>query len=138
MSEEVFLGDKVKEMWDTILTEEEKNKTITIPIKDLVWTMICYSYNMKEYEDISSRFLKEGVAARRDELGRLITQYSNFNTQRIYKETDKIFRDMGERICHDCIHYKYDSTDDGYWETCKLTGKTITINDANNCSDYNE
>ena len=43
-----------------------------------------------------------------------------------------------ERICHDCIHYEYDYTDDDYWETCKLTGKTITINDANNCGDYAE
>jgi len=97
---------KIKEMVDIIL-EDDQDKTVTIPLKDLVWTMVNYSHNIKEIEELihavtedninltqyNHRLLvnKECNAAKENELGRLISMYSDFDTQRIYKETSKIF-----------------------------------------------
>lgn len=98
---------EVKEIVDKILGDDY-DITVTLPLKDLVWTMVNYSFNIKEIEELihaatednikltqyNHRLLvdKECNAAREDELGRLISTYSNFNTQRIYKETGKIFQ----------------------------------------------
>jgi hypothetical protein len=100
--------NNIKNIVDNILKENE-NKTIHIPLKDLIWTIVVFSYDMKSIEDkVFSDYPfqpmgmcedtyksliqdKEYLACRRNELARIIGQYTDFNTQKIWDETDKIF-----------------------------------------------
>ena len=100
--------ENMKHICNTIITEEE-NKTITIPIKDMIWAMLHYTYERLEIEEqiladdnnnilLTSRnhqllVNKECSAAREDELARLISHYSDFDTQKIHKETHKIIKE---------------------------------------------
>lgn len=98
------------------ILQEDKDIIINIPLKDLIWTIICYSYNMRDIEDemfknypytpldISNKDMeylstqKEYHACRRDELARLISTYSDFNTQRVWVEVDKIFKNYNTSL----------------------------------------
>lgn len=98
---------EVKVTVDNILGDD-KDKKITLPLKDLIWTIVHYNLNIRDLEDKihsdvedniilnkKNHFLlvnKECNASRADELVRLISAYSNFSTGRIYEETDKIFK----------------------------------------------
>ena len=86
----------IQKVTDNIL-EDNKEVTIHIPLEDLVWTIVSFSYMMRYNEDeaflnpnISSEERqhyinhREYLASRRDELARLIGQYSEFDTQRIW------------------------------------------------------
>lgn len=96
-------SNEIKNIVDNIL-KEDKNIELTIPLKDLIWTITAFSYLMKNIEEEifnDSIFKttkieklinqKEYYACRRDELARLITQYTDFDTQRIWNEVDSIF-----------------------------------------------
>ena len=94
--------DEVKEMADKILGDN-KETILQIPLKDLIWTIICYSLEMNEFErgtymgksEVEYRdtlmVQKEYMACRRDELARIISQYSDFDTQRVWEVVDEIF-----------------------------------------------
>ena len=85
---------------------EDKDITIEIPLIQLVWAIVAYSDEMVGLEDKlfgeDSLSLKEEgfffrqkeyYACRRDELSRLISQYSDFDTEKIWKEVNKMFKD---------------------------------------------
>lgn len=110
MSPEVT-REELKEKVDNIIKED---KTINVPLKDLIWTMVAYSYEMKYIEDkmFSNYPLipdnlteedidklandKEYLACKRSELARLIKQYSDFDTRKIWEQIDPIFNFPGE------------------------------------------
>jgi hypothetical protein len=98
---------ETKEMVDTILANDQ-DMMVTLPLKDLVWTIVNYNFNIRdieeeipsdEYDNIilnnqnhNLLVMKECAAAKADELARLISSYSDFNTRRIHDETSKIFK----------------------------------------------
>ncbi len=104
--------DEMKQMLDDILNEDI---TLNIPLEDLIWTIINYSYMMRDIEDelfsnypyypnnLSRREIdslandKEYTACRRDELARIISQYSDFDTSKIWESVDSIFRDYSKK-----------------------------------------
>ena len=106
----------IKQVYEAILTEADKDNIVSIPLKDLIWTMVIYSKQMRNLEDeIFSEYPyypsdkskievdnlikdKEYKACRRDELARLITKYSEFDTQKIWAEVDKLFKDYRSTI----------------------------------------
>jgi hypothetical protein len=105
--------DEMKQMLDNILNEDI---TLNIPLEDLIWAIINYSYMMRDIEDelfsnyphypnnLSPREIdslannKEYTACRRDELARIIGQYSDFDTSKIWESVDSIFRDYSNRL----------------------------------------
>ena len=105
--------DEMKQIKDNILKEED-DITLKISLNDLIWSIIVYSYNMRNIEDelfshypycppnltkIDMEQLskdKEYLACRRDELTRLISQYSDFDTSRIWEQVDTIFKDYSK------------------------------------------
>ena len=104
--------DEMKQMCDTILKED---KSIGVSLKDLIWAMIVYSYEMRDIEDkifadypykphnLSQNeydYLtnnKEYLACRRDELAKIIGKYSDFDTNKIWEQVDTIFRDYSKK-----------------------------------------
>lgn len=98
--------NNIKSITDTIIGNQDI--TIKIPLVDLVWTIVIFSDKMVDLEDKihddnlsleeKAYFLrqKEYYACRNDELSRLISQYSDFDTQRIWKEVDKMFKVYGD------------------------------------------
>lgn len=104
--------DEMKQMLDDILKEDI---TLNIPLEDLIWTIINYSYMMRDIEDkifsnypyypnnLSKRDYdslandKEYTACRRDELARIIGQYSDFDISKIWESVDSIFRDYSKK-----------------------------------------
>ena len=92
---------EIREICDAIITDDE-NKTITIPLTDLIWTIVCYNFDIKHIEeeinidDAMGRPFYDLICAKNckssriDEIGRIISQYGDFDTQKIYKETRKI------------------------------------------------
>ena len=102
--------EDLRNMTDTIL-QDDTDIILNVPLKDLVWTIVCYSQEMsnleqeafgKTYPYLQPGMTQEQVdylidqreytACRRDELARIIGQYTSFDTQRIYKEVDKLFK----------------------------------------------
>lgn len=86
---------------------KDNDTVLEIPLSDLVWTIVVFSYNMSTIEDeIFSEvhntinrdnldklvMRKECTAARRDELARIIGQYSDFDTRKIWDEVDNLFK----------------------------------------------
>lgn len=88
-----------------------EDTVLEIPLTDLIWTIVVFSQQMsdceqeafkdypyypldktKEYVDGLLRE-KEYTACRRDELARLISQYSSFDIQKIWDEVDKLFKE---------------------------------------------
>ena len=75
---------------------KDKDIILEIPLKDLVWTIVVFYDRIYELDDrmqeLSSmgmfytdvRFNKEMLASRSDELARVIAQYGDFDTQRIW------------------------------------------------------
>lgn len=107
--------EDLRNMTDTIL-QDDTDIILNIPLKDLIWTIVCYSQEMstleqeafgKTYpylqpgmtqEQVDSLInQKEYTACRRDELARIIGQYTSFDTQRIYKEVNKLFKKYDSR-----------------------------------------
>ena len=102
-------GNKRERMLESILQTDD-DVILNIPLKDLVSAIIWLSYEMRGLEDrmfknypyypmdMSKDELerleqkKEYYACRRDELVGLIIRYSDFDTQRIWDEVDKIFK----------------------------------------------
>ena len=100
--------DEMHNMLNEIVQE---NISVNIPLTDLVWTMIVYSYEMRDIEDELFKHYpfrprsmslemeqslvndKEYLACRRDELARIISQYSDFDTSKIHDKIKTIFRD---------------------------------------------
>lgn len=98
---------EIKEVTDSILGDD-RDIVCNIPLKDLIWTMVVYSVEMSNLEDeifnsqqgnsveLDSLINKrEYRACRRDELARLISQYTSFDTQRVWSEVDKFFKEWG-------------------------------------------
>lgn len=103
------MTDNIKDIVDKIIQDDDL--IINIPLSDLIWTIVVFSFSMRNIEDeLFKRYPfrplslskeeeanlsrdKEYCACRRDELARLIGQYSDFDTQRIWDEVDKIFKD---------------------------------------------
>jgi len=101
----------IREIYETILTEADKDTIVSIPLKDLIWTIVIYSKEMSNFEkeafenypyypvhkskDETDRILqaREYRACRRDELARLITQYTDYDTSKIWSEVIKLFKD---------------------------------------------
>lgn len=101
---------QVKEVVDKIIGEE-KELALNISLQDLIWTIVSYSLDMKNIEekifkndsfkqgdltkvDVENLIKdKECCACRRDELARIIRQYSDFDTRKIWVEVDKLFED---------------------------------------------
>lgn len=99
--------EELKEKVDNIIKED---KTINVPLKDLIWTIVAYSYEMRDIEDELFKHYpfrprsmslemeqslvndKEYLACRRDELARIISTYSEFDTQRIWEQINPIFK----------------------------------------------
>lgn len=99
--------EELKEKVDNIIKED---KTINVPLKDLIWTIVAYSYEMRDIEDemfSNYQFIpnnlteedidelaedKEYVACKRNELIRIISTYSEFDTQRIWEQINPIFK----------------------------------------------
>lgn len=91
---------EIRKIVDEILKEDKQ--TITIPLEELIWTIVCFNFDIKSIEEeinIDTKLdrpiydlhcEKECKASRIDEISRIIGQYSDFDTQRIYKETRKI------------------------------------------------
>ena len=69
---------------------------------------------------------KECFATKINELGRLISSYSNFDTGRIYKETDKLFIQKEEKVEMDLLDV---------FELLGEIGSTHEINEF--CKKYN-
>lgn len=102
----------IKQVYEAILTEADKDTIVSIPLKDLIWTIVVFSQQMSDCEQeafgdsyprmqpgmtqeevdsiISQR---EYLACRRDELARLITQYTDYDTSKIWSEVIKLFKD---------------------------------------------
>lgn len=101
--------NKRARMLESILQTDD-DVILNIPLKDLVSAIIWLSYEMRGIEDRMfknyphypkdmSKYKferlgeeKEYYACRRDELVGLIIRYSDFDTQRIWDEVDKIFK----------------------------------------------
>lgn len=101
---------QVKEVVDKIIGEENE-LMVNISLQDLIWTIVSYSFNMRNIEDeifkdypfepVTMRKIdveklikdKEYFACRRDELARLISQFSDFDTRKIWVEVDKLFEE---------------------------------------------
>ena len=99
------------EIYEAILTEADKDTIVEIPLKDLIWTIVCYSNEMSNFEkeafsnypyyprhkneDETDRLIqaREYKACRRDELARIITQYTDYDTSKIWSEVIKLFKD---------------------------------------------
>ena len=101
--------NNIESITDTIIGNQDI--TIKIPLVDLVWTIVIFSDKMVDLEDKifkddslslkeKAYFLrqKEYYACRRDELSRLISQYSDFDTEKIWKEVDKMFKAYGDDV----------------------------------------
>lgn len=99
----------LKEMHNRIIGDDDV--TVEIPLKDLIWTIIMYSQQMsniekeafqdypyikigrqKRFDDLIKD--REYKACRRDELARLISTYSDFDTKRLWVEVDTLFKDF--------------------------------------------
>ena len=94
--------NEIKIIVDNIIGDDE-DVIVNIPLRDLIWTIVCYSKDMSvcenkirhepDSEDLEYLIrLKEYTTYRRDELSRLINQYSDFNIIRIWDEVDKLVR----------------------------------------------
>ena len=99
--------EELKEKVDSIIKED---KIINVPLKDLIWTIVAYSYEMRDIEDemFSNYPLipdnlteedidklakdKEYLACKRNELTRIIHTYTEFDTQRIWEQINPIFK----------------------------------------------
>ena len=93
----------LKEMLNTIIPED---KQITINIKDLIWAILIYQHKLhqseqKLYDALDGRIYarihdlkieKECYASRSDEIATIISKYSDFDTQKIWKETRQIHK----------------------------------------------
>lgn len=86
----------IRKVTDNII-EDNKEVILHIPLEDLVWAIVYFSYSMRDDEDEAflnpnltnsdrQRFIRdrEYLASRRDELARIIGQYSDFDTQKIW------------------------------------------------------
>ena len=99
---ETMTFEEMRDMLDKII-KDDKDAILEVPLKDLVWAIICFSTEMKNYED--DAFMGKGQekyrnnliiqreysACRRDELAGIINRYSDYDTQKIWNEVDKIF-----------------------------------------------
>ena len=86
--------EEIKKEVDQLLGEDY-DKFITIPLKDIIWTMVIYKkqiYGLDELnmgnpsasERLVNSIRKESVVARCDELGRVVSQYSDFDTSEVW------------------------------------------------------
>ena len=87
---------KISEKTNNIL-KEDKDVILEIPLKELVWTIICYTREIKELEEKifenTTPYLEKGLLIRQkeykvcrsDELARIISQYTSFDVQRIWE-----------------------------------------------------
>lgn len=93
----------LKVMYNDIINDVEDTQ-ISINVKDLIWTIMVYEHQLhlteqelydamygKIFGDIRSLITqKECYASRSDELARLLSEYSDFDTQKIWEQTKKI------------------------------------------------
>ena len=104
----------IKQIYEKLIQDNEE-MIVQIPLKHLIWTICWYSdkmsrieemifknypnypinMNINEYQSLVNS--KEYYACRRDELLRIISNYSNFDTQKIYDETKSMFNDYNHK-----------------------------------------
>lgn len=82
------------------LLGEDCDKFITIPLKDFIWTMVIYKKQINDLDELMNdvhtslanrlvlKVRKESMVARCDELGRVVSQYSDFDTSRVWTPRD--------------------------------------------------
>ena len=101
----------VKTSYNNIISDVDEEIVLEIPLKELIGTIVVYSNEMSNLEkeaftnypyypvhkskDETDKLIqsREYIACRRDELARLISQYSSFDTQKIWSEVIKLFKE---------------------------------------------
>lgn len=98
--------EDLKKIFNNIINPDEEDIIIEVPVSKLIWRIVMLSDQMVDYEDKifeddnlslkeKSYYYeqKEYCACRRDEIAKIITHFSNYDTSKIWDETNKMFKE---------------------------------------------